>query len=125
LFTNMTSLAKTRDALFVPQGSSLSQVELLTWSLYPHISQKKGACSHIKHDEHARKGFHDFGPQLEKDTKCKPEDAVAAAVRGVPSDGLQRCDMSIRWLSATGSEDLEFHLGVCIDIPLRGIFIVG
>ena len=121
----MTLLATTRDALFVPQDSSLSQVELLTWNVRLHLSQRKGACSHSTHDEQARKGVQVFGPQLEEDTKYEPEDPEAAVGEDVPSDGLQRCEMSLRWLSATGSEDLEFHLRVCPDIPLLGICIVG
>jgi hypothetical protein len=121
----MTPLATTRDVLFVPQGSSLSHVELLTWNISAHPSQRKGAWSHSTHDEQARKVVQVFGPQLEKYTKYKPEDPEVAVGEDVSSRGLQQCDMSLRWLSANGSEDLEFYLGVCPDMSPQGICIVG
>jgi hypothetical protein len=120
--TNMTLLATARDALFVPQDSSLSRVELLTWNVSPHPSHRKARRSH---DEHSRTGVQVFGPRLQKNTEGNPEEPEAAVVEDVPSNGSQQDDISLRWVSATSSGDLECHLGVRPDGSLLRVYIFG
>ncbi|ERF72332.1 hypothetical protein EPUS_06088 [Endocarpon pusillum Z07020] len=103
----MTLLATNTTALFLPQDSPLSQVELLTRDREPH-DQHPDDWSPPKP---ASKGIPLARHQVENKAEYElGESKVTVSTAAVQTSGPQQCDLGSQWLPLNNPVEMERHL---------------
>ena len=109
---SMTLLATNTTALFLPQDSPLSQVELLTRDRKPHHNQHSDDWSPTKP---ASKGIPLAQHQVENKAEYElGESKVTVSTAVVQTSGPQQCDLGSQWLPLNSPVEMEWHLRVSI-----------
>lgn len=107
----MNLIAINTAALFVPQGSALSQVELFTRDLKPSCLQQQDGLPRVASTS---EDIAELGPPMKTnlgDFSAQPTAKVIETA--VDPDKLQERDMSLQWVSLKNPDQVQRYFGVC------------